>query len=886
MKIQPLLSLGMMAAGAAAAIGPVRRRAAWDRAHSTVRVALDYDDLAEVAGRANQPLDNLLHALWHAGATHLTVPEDTLARLMAQGRIGTALPRQPLAPPASGRWSYLAASALGLLERVQAELAARQPGSSAHLIDDDGQALLAVAGDLQALLPIGLGFDPDVAHSAFHSGLEALPRPTSYPWPTAATIDRTLSQAAALARSEQGSARMVAFQGIGTLGHPGELILGHEMLIQDTIASLKRHGLAFAYFVESRHQRGDWFVAKSLAPNVVLAHQFSQAEMVPEDMHTAAHRWGLLAREKGIRLALLNCFKVVHATAPLDCIDYVAAVADVLVNREGLRLAGRPEFRPAAVHHHHDHGHNHSHHHPGDHGAEGDIDQPHHHDPGQDGSPDRDLGVQHRDRDCTDEAADPSQGATSRSHDEIGHDHDHPHTHESTTNVEAPQGAARAGDHSLAGPPNSGYSFPSLDRDDRVLPLIALIPAGAGALALSELLDLPDAVAVPLTLAGLAAPLVVRLLDRPANALEAAFRPSYAPKLIALGTTALAPLASSLVGYRGGLPGLLEAVAVQGLAAIGLAAAVADHDYALRIEAVKYTHLGWIVPLAGALAVTLAPAGNSIATRRQREVPARIEIVTVPEAKTSPAARLAEPAGLAIGSLKDQSKIWAQRSAMTLAEAALTRAIDQGSVLLQRRLPGIAGPAAVWAFRQGGSYAQRRLLAAVAAAWLAPALPAPTAAVSGRSGDQPALAPATQTALAAVKEERPAVREIRLRAWRLGVMAAVVGAGLVATKAGVFSADPLASLDVEHTSEHTHHLSRAQAAIGDASMALSLQPLRKWTLPTLAAQTVAAFAPGPAAGLSTVAAALGEAAFLAGFRQAARPVRRTVLDRLSFAKRS
>ncbi len=92
-----------------------------------------------------------------------------------------------------------------------------------------------------------------------------------------------------------------------------------------------------------------------------------------------------------------------------------------------------------------------------------------------------------------------------------------------------------------------------------------MIPAGAGALALSELLDLPDVLAVPLTLAGLAAPLVVKRLDRPANALEATFRPSYAPKLIALGTTAFAPLAAALVGYRGGLAGLLEAVAVEGL---------------------------------------------------------------------------------------------------------------------------------------------------------------------------------------------------------------------------------------------------------------------------------------------------------------------------------
>jgi hypothetical protein len=101
----------------------------------------------------------------------------------------------------------------------------------------------------------------------------------------------------------------------------------------------------------------------------------------------------------------------------------------------------------------------------------------------------------------------------------------------------------------------------------------------------------------------------------------------------------------------------------------------------------------------------------------------------------------------------------------------------------------------------------------------------------------------------------------------------------VLTKTGLLPSDPLAALDVEHITEHTHHLSRAQAAIGDASMALSLQPLRKWTLPTLASQAIAAFAPIPAAGLATVTAALGEAAFLTGFRQAARPLSRTFMDR-------
>lgn len=410
---------------------------------------------------------------------------------------------------------------------------------------------------------------------------------------------------------------------------------------------------------------------------------------------------------------------------------------------------------------------------------------------------------------------------------------------------------------------------------------------------MSELLDLPDVLAVPLTLAGLAAPLVVKRLDRPANALEATFRPSYAPKLIALGTTALAPLAAALVGYRGGLAGLLQAVAVEGLAAAGLAAAVADQDYTLRIEEVKTYQLEWIVPLAGALAIALAPAANDAVNRRRQSLPAPMQISVAPARNGKPVSRLAQPAVLATVSALDQSSSWARRFAIDIAEAALTAAVDQGSTMLRQRMPGVTGSAAAWAFNQGGSLARRRLLPQAAAALTS--LEMRRSGLASRDKDE-AIAQSGQfldsvqprfdkvAFVTSAQKLLPAGRDNREVAWRIGLMAAAVGAGLMLTKSGLLPADPLSPFDAEHKTEHTHHLSRAQAAIGDASMALSLQPLRKWTVPTIAAQTVASFAPVPAAGLATVAAALGGAAFLAGFRQAARPVERTVLDRLSLPR--
>lgn len=795
MKLNRLLSLGLMTAGAAAALLPLQRRLGWDDANRTFAIALDFDDAAEAAVRAGLPLSDLLHQLWHAGATHLTLPEDTLARLLAQGRLVLSVPSVPLPePPRLGRWNYLATNEPALLQRLQTELNARLPAIDTVLADEGDRFVLALGGDLASLLQVGLGFDPEAAHLASHAGLQPLPRPVSYAWPTAETIDRSLAQAAALAHSDSQTPRLVAFAGDGAPGHPGELILGHEMLMQETIAALQRHGLTFAYFAESRRQRGDWFVAKSLAPDVTLAHEFTQPQLVTEDMYSAAHRWGLLARERGIRLAVLRFFKVVHATTPLDCVGYVAALADVLVNREGMRLSGRPEFRPAPSHHHHDHGHHHHHH--------------HHHE---------------------------------------AHHHE-AHHHQAPAAAGTPPAASR----------------PALARDDNVLPWIALIPAGAGALALSEFLELPQKLAAPLTLAGLLALPVAQRLDRPANHLEATFRPSYAPKLIALGITASAPLAAALVGRRGGLAGFLQGELVSGLAAAGLAAVVADRDYALRIEEVKTWHLDWIAPLAGSLAVALTPA----LVARRTVHPAELVAAAPQEAVAAlpqPPPRLA----LATPTLQ-RGRALALRTAWRLADRTLTVGVRSGETLLRTRVSGPGAALAIWAFNRGAGLARRRLIL--------PAIQRSETSAAVRQAP-PAAPPAP---LLVVRDAPPELSTgPNARLVRVGILAAAVGGGLLLARTGLLPADPLALLDQEHSAEHTHHLSRAQATLGDARMALSPQPLRQWTLPAVAALAVSALAPGRAADIAFVAATLGGTAFLAGFRQAARPLVRTALDRVT-----
>ena len=333
MRFSTILNLGLIAAGAAASVRTLRRRHAWERSNQRAHIVLDYDDALAVSTRAGKPLAEFLHEAHHHGATHLALPELTLNRLMAKGRLAPVVPAAPLSPThGPNAWTYLAGADAELLAELARELAARAPGSAAQLLPDAAVPTLALMGDRPTLAEMGLGFEARAAAEAVTAGLGVVPRPVSFAWPEDHLVERTLAQAAGLATAAGGPG-IVAFE--------GDLILGHEMHLEATVASLLRHALSFAYFCETRHQKGDWFVAKRLAPTgqVVLSHFFTPAAMVPEDFHSAAHHWGMLARARGIRLCYVNVFRRIHATDPLECLHYIEHIKEEL-EEAGLRTEG------------------------------------------------------------------------------------------------------------------------------------------------------------------------------------------------------------------------------------------------------------------------------------------------------------------------------------------------------------------------------------------------------------------------------------------------------------------------------------------------------------------------------------------------------------------
>lgn len=314
LKLHQLLSYGLMTAGSALTVGSLARRRQWEQANNRVAVMLDWDDVQAVATRATLPgardVPALLAQYRANGATHLSIPELTLNRLLAAGDLSVIQGRNP-------DRVYLQARNTALAGRLVAEFQARLPHVDAQ---PSVECIFHLGGDLPTLAEVGLGFDPAHAELARQAGLLPVPRPVGYSWIQPEMIERTLAQAAAL------DAKIIAVQ--------GALVPGHEFNIQYTVEAMRRHRLTFAYFRESRHQKGDWFMAKHLAGDglVLLAHEFTPADLLDEDLHTAAYRWGNLALEAGVRLVSLRFFRVLHAADPLESLDYVHHVHHALAH--------------------------------------------------------------------------------------------------------------------------------------------------------------------------------------------------------------------------------------------------------------------------------------------------------------------------------------------------------------------------------------------------------------------------------------------------------------------------------------------------------------------------------------------------------------------------
>jgi hypothetical protein len=117
---------------------------------------------------------------------------------------------------------------------------------------------------------------------------------------------------------------------------------------------------------------------------------------------------------------------------------------------------------------------------------------------------------------------------------------------------------------------------------------------------INNLLNWPEPLATALVITSAAGALALPYLEKARGHLEEQYPPSYAPKLIALSATSLAPIAAhqALRGDR--TAGLISGALMNIASAGAVAAATSDRDYRLRIEDYRGFNLDWVLPLASA----------------------------------------------------------------------------------------------------------------------------------------------------------------------------------------------------------------------------------------------------------------------------------------------
>ena len=213
-----LIVLGLLAAGRVLAT-----RVEVEQTNKTVELVMDYDEILNLARTQGYALEPLLVDLRSSGLISVAVPEDTLRRLAADGRLGywsgsalAAMGRAggPVDPAiaalvaagrVSGDYTYVLPADDGTAATVTAEFRRRlSPDAVNELPLTGGRRLLEVRRELDTAEAFPLGPRPDDYRYLAGLGFRVVPRLANYRGATATDIQNELT-----ALVKDGHARVI-----------------------------------------------------------------------------------------------------------------------------------------------------------------------------------------------------------------------------------------------------------------------------------------------------------------------------------------------------------------------------------------------------------------------------------------------------------------------------------------------------------------------------------------------------------------------------------------------------------------------------------------------------------------------------------------------------
>lgn len=355
-----LAALLLIILGLVAAAWVIAGRVAVERANRPVELVMDYDELLNLARTQGYAVEPLLVGLRASGLTTVAVPEDTLQRLAADGRLGywsgaslAAMARAggPVDPALArlaeenrlrGDYTYVLPADQATAATVTAEFNRRVgQGVVSELRLTGNRALLEVKRQVGAAEAISLGPRPDDYRYLASLGFRVAPRLVNYPGATADDIRQELT-----ALAGEGHASTVIFAGKEVLGYPANLEATARGLVDNRLTL----GLIETPVQLSLvPQAGLEDLARLVGYRAARVYAISRKELDKISPAEMRDRWVRSAKERNIRVMYLRPFLVVPGQDLRQVnLDHVRSTREELA-LSGYRLGTAEGFREVHV---------------------------------------------------------------------------------------------------------------------------------------------------------------------------------------------------------------------------------------------------------------------------------------------------------------------------------------------------------------------------------------------------------------------------------------------------------------------------------------------------------------------------------------------------------
>ncbi len=320
-RAQKMVAEALMVIGLLAAVWVAVGRVMVEQMGGNVGIAVDWQEVRELAAVEGLTPRDVLSAMKEAGATHLAVAEDSLADVTDRGEVTLF---------SKGDVVELWAANSVTLQRVARGLQARFPGVYQKTDTPEGETWLTVPKQAVSMPSAGVGYPEEALTASAIVDLALVARPRADGVRTAAATRNVMMM------THDSGADIVVFDGEEVVGHPGHLDV--------TAAQLRQQGLKFG-MIELAPQLGASQLAAELDYDLIRVHSITEQEMRTMSVDRATERFVRAAKERGVRLLYLRMLPT-SEMGPLEGnIRYVRSVVARL-RAEGMTVgAPRPFAR-------------------------------------------------------------------------------------------------------------------------------------------------------------------------------------------------------------------------------------------------------------------------------------------------------------------------------------------------------------------------------------------------------------------------------------------------------------------------------------------------------------------------------------------------------------